>query len=148
MRMILCLLGVLLAAAGAGAQQRGERGMETPLLTVTGDAQVRETPNEATVRLGVVSQAQTARAAQEGANAIVSRLLEELGKLRIDRKNVQTSELNLMPVYGRQRPGDETPPPIVAYRAGNTLAVRLTDLSLIGRVVDAGVAAGANNMEG
>src|SRR5215203_3583229 len=47
----------------------GEMAMDVvPMLTVSGSGEARVAPDEATVRLGVVAQAPTARAAQDQVN--------------------------------------------------------------------------------
>ena len=39
-------------------------------------------------------------------------------------------------------------PRVVAYRAGNTIEVTVEDAKLVGKVIDAGLGAGANRLEG
>jgi uncharacterized protein YggE len=141
-RILLCCLLI----TGAGAAQAQDRKPDFPLLTVVGSGEVRARPDEATVRLGVVAQATNAGSAQADANAIIQRFLDRVRDLKVPRENVQTSQLTLSPIYRQPAPGGE--PQVVGYRAQNTLAIRLQDLDLIGKVIDAGVAAGANQLEG
>jgi len=54
----------------------------------------------------------------------------------------------LTPVYAPRSPESRDAPRIVAYNASNTVTVRLDDLSLVGPVIDAGLKAGANQLEG
>jgi uncharacterized protein YggE len=151
----VALLGVLASGAlsrGVSAQAgelRPERpGPREPVISVTGQAEVLTPPDEATVRLGVTRQAANARAAQDQANDIGQRLLAGLERLGVPRGAVRTSQLSLQPIFEQQRPGDENPPRIVAYRAAMTISVRLEKLDLVGPVVDAGLQAGANRVEG
>lgn len=116
-----------------------------PALIVSGTAEVRAIPDHAVVRLGVLARAPTAGQAQQGANEIMQKMLQRLAALRIDKKDLQTSSLILNPVYDNQ---PRETPKIVGYEARNTISVTVLDLSLIGKVVDAGVEAGANNVEG
>lgn len=142
----LALLVLLLIAAPAMAD---DPKPDVPLLTVSGEGEARAAPDVATVRLGVVIQDREASAAQAGANKVARALLEKVRALQVAARDVQSSEVTLTPVFGGIRPGQEgIPPPIVAYRASNTISVRLEDLSLIGKVIDAGVAAGVNNIQG
>lgn len=122
-------------------------------ITVQGDAEVRRTPDEATVRLGVVAQEPTAQAAQAGANRIASAILAAVADLGVPGDAVQTSRLVLYPVYSQpprtmRQGGEDFVPEIVAYSASNVVSVRLEDLTKVGPVVDAGISAGANQVEG
>lgn len=124
-------------------------------ITVQGDAEVRRAPDEANVRLGVVSQEPTAQAAQQGANRIAQAILAAVKDLGVPDTAIQTSRLVLYPVYSQpsrlmQEGGsrEDFVPQIVAYTASNTVSVRLADLAKVGPVVDAGIGAGANQVEG
>jgi uncharacterized protein YggE len=118
-----------------------------PVLTVQGSSEIRVAPDFATVRLGVAAQAVTADMAQNQVNQAASRILEAVRRVGIDDRDVQTTRLVLSPVYSRQAPGG-APPDIVAYRAQNTVSVRLERLELVGSVIDAGLGAGANTLDG
>lgn len=119
-----------------------------PTLSVQGTGQARVAPDEATVRLGVLSQAPTARAAMEEANRIANAILEAIRKLGVKAEDIQTSDLNLNPLYSNipQERGGE--PRITGYQASNIVSVRLEKLDLVGPVVDGGLAAGANRLDG
>jgi uncharacterized protein len=113
-----------------------------PLIVVSGSAQVEAQPDQATVRLGVVRQASAAQAAQEQANAASREILAAIGKLGVPPQKIQTSRLTLTPNYR----GD--PPKIVAYSASNIISIELDDLTRVGPVIDAGLTAGGNQLEG
>lgn len=148
-RNVLSALLVLLASLPASAQAPPP---PPPSLAVEGNGQVRVAPDEATVRLGVVAQDASARTAQEKANRVSNAILAAVEKLGVERKDVQTSQLNLNPLYAQVRPdpngGGESEPRITGYQASSSVAIRLDRLDLIGRVVDAGLAAGSNQIEG
>jgi len=156
--VLLGLLGCLGAGLGPGssiaqAQPQGDAGTEGPILNVQGSAEVRATPDEATVRLGVLAQEPTAREAQARANEIAAGILAGLEGLDIPPAEIQTSELRLTPVYGpppKPQPAGTEPeePKIVAYRATNVVTVRLEELDKVGPAIDAGLEAGANRLEG
>jgi uncharacterized protein len=142
-------LTILLVAAGANSAvaQRADTP-PTPALTVNGNAQVLAAPDEATVKLGVVRQAPTAQVAQEQANAVAQEILNGIAKLGVSAQQIQTSRLVLLPVYAPRNPESRDAPRIVAYNASNVVSVRLQNLSLTGPVIDAGLKAGANQLEG
>ena len=95
------------------------------VLTVQGSAEVRVVPDLAVVRLGIVEQAPTAENAQDAVNRVANRIINALPAAGIDESDVQTSRLTLSPVYSRQRPDGSQPPSIIAYRAANTITVRV-----------------------
>jgi uncharacterized protein YggE len=51
-------------------------------------------------------------------------------------------------MYSQQRPGSSEAPRITGYTAANSISVTLENLTLIGRVVDAGLDNGANQLDG
>jgi uncharacterized protein len=128
--------------------QRPDVPPAPPVLVVTGTAQVFTAPDQATVRLGIVRQAANAQAAQEQANAVAQEILNAIGKAGVPANQIQTMRLVLSPVYAPRSPDSRDAPRIVAYNATNTVSVRLENLSLVGPVIDAGLKAGANQLEG
>lgn len=153
------LAAVLLAGAasllatcplGAQMEDHDHHKEQTPSITVTGSGEVREAPDEARVSLGVVAQRETAQEAQQEANRIAQSILDGVAALDVPEEAIQTSQLVLTPVYQQGGPRQQVPtePRIIAYRATNVVTVRLQDLSKIGPVIDAGIEAGANRVEG
>lgn len=121
-----------------------------PSILVNGTGEVRTAPDEAVVRLGVVAQEPTAREAQNGASRIAGAILDAVSALGVEREAIQTSQLYLTPVYEQGGPRQQVPtePRIIAYRASNTVSIRLSDLTKIGPVIDAGIDSGSNQVEG
>jgi uncharacterized protein YggE len=118
-------------------------------LTVSGSGETRVAPDIATVRLGVLTQSASAKAAQEQVNRVNNATLEAVAKLGVKPDQIQTSDLSLSPLYSQPKPGDESNAPrVVGYQASTVIAIRLTDLTKIGPVIDAGLAAGANRLDG
>jgi uncharacterized protein YggE len=119
-----------------------------PVLVVNGNAQVLAAPDQATVRLGIVRQSPNAQAAQEQANTVAQEILNAIRRVGVPAQQIQTSRLILSPVYAPRTPESRDAPRIVAYNATNSVSVRLEDLSLVGAVIDAGLKAGANQLDG
>src|SRR5215469_9338195 len=127
------------------AVQRPETPVQQPpVLVVTGTSEVLAAPDEAVVRLGIVRQASTAEAAQQQANSVAGEILKAITAAGVPSKDIQTARLVLTPVYNSR----STEQRIVSYNATNSVSVRLDKLDLIGNVVDAGLKAGANQLEG
>lgn len=146
MKKTTLLLLVLTAMTPKAFGQNREQ--TPPVIVVTGNAQVEADPDAATVRLGVVRQESTAQAAQEQANRIVQAVLGEVVKLGIPSQRIQTSRLTLTPVYAPPRPESKEAPKISAYSAANTVSIEVDNLAQIGPVIDAGLRAGSNQLEG
>lgn len=138
---ILSLALLLLAAQRpeAAGQQAAP-----PVLVVNGNSEVLAIPDQALVRLGIVRQAAVAQTAQEEANSVAQEILSAVTKVGVAQKDIQTARLVLSPVYSPR----STDQKIVSYNATNTVSIRLDNLALVGSVIDAGLRAGANQLEG
>ncbi|WP_324562170.1 SIMPL domain-containing protein, partial [Amaricoccus sp.] len=122
---------------------------ETPRqITVMGSAQVEAVPDRATITAGVETRAPTAAealAANAQAMAEVFAALEAAG---VEKRDAQTSQLNLNAVYEPYREGAEAPPQVVAYEASNMVTVKVRALANLGKLIDALVGSGANRLYG
>lgn len=150
---VLAAALALPAAAQRGTQAPMERaeGREAAVLSVSGAAEVQAAPDQALVRLGVSHDAASAQAAQDRVSAVAQAILKAVTAAGIPPELVQTGQLSLFPVYAPQRAGGfggEEPQRVVGYRAANTVSIRVTRLALTGPVIDAGLKAGANQLEG
>ena len=145
------LLALALPALAA-AQAPAEPPLRpVPAITVQGTAEVRVDPEVATVRLGVVAQGPSAQAAQERASRTAAAILAAVRALGVPASAVQTSNLSLEPLYPNNPRQPDQEPKIVGYQATNTVAVRLDSsaaMDKVGPVIDAGLHAGANRVDG
>lgn len=149
----LGLVGVAVPAGLAAVERQPERGMEgrsQPSIVVTGRGEASGRPDRAVVRLGATAQAEAASAAQQQVNQVVGRAIEQIKALGIPEERIQTSGISLHPVYSqRPRPrGDGDEMRITGYQASNTVRVQIDELLKVGDVIDAGVSAGANEVQG
>lgn len=143
--LILAIFFVFGTAFGTPAQP------QNPTLTVFGRGEVSMAPDTAVVRLGAVAQAERADAAQGRVSATVKEILKGIMALGIREEKIATTQLTLSPVYrnrSKGSAGESDEMAIIGYRAGNIVRVNVDDMKLLGRVVDAGLFAGANRMEG
>ncbi len=149
MRTSMMLAIALLLSCSASLLGEDRHDTKSSTLSVSGRAVVTAQPDRAVVRLGAVAQSEEAAAAQQAINEVMHKAIASLRELDVDERRIQTAGLSLMPVYDMPRPNRDEPhePRIVAYRASNTLRVEVDDLSLVGPVIDAGVEAGANQVE-
>ena len=122
------------------------------LLAVSAEGRSTRTPDLAVFSAGVTTQGKTAGAAMTANATAMSKVVAELKKAGIADKDIQTSSINLNPLYGQpviDPQGNMTQEPrIIGYQAMNMLSVKQRDLKGFGKVLDALVAAGANQISG
>ena len=147
MKIVSAIVSTVFAFSGVLLLGQSDPGTGVSVLTVRGQGEVRAAPDEATVRLGVSRQAERAREAQEQVNLVVQEIGSSLQRIGVKPEQIQTSELRLFPIYSQQRPGSNAEPRVVAYRASNSISVRVNDLGSIGPVIDASLEAGSNQLE-
>lgn len=114
-----------------------------PAISVTGEASVAAAPDLARLDAGVASDGKTAREAADANNAAMGKVLLALKGAGVEEKDYQTSLLALQPQYA---PNRSTPSPIVGYRASNRVTIKVRDVGKVANVIDALVAAGANDV--
>ena len=110
---------------------------------MTGEALISAEPDQAQLDIGVVTQARTAPEASKQNAERLSRVLSEVKKLLDKTDEVKTSGYSLTPVYRYPQGGK---PEIVGYNASNTVRIKTPNLDLVGRLIDSGMQAGANNV--
>ena len=115
------------------------------LLSVSATAEASRTPDVATISTGVVTQAADANAAMRDNAVQMDRMLAALRAAGIAPRDIQTSGINLNPQY---KYTENQPPAIVGYQASNTVNVKVRELARLGKVLDALVAQGANQING
>ena len=112
-------------------------------LSVTGEA--TRVPDLAIISGGVVSRAATATGAMQDSAARMTRVLAALRTAGIADRDIQTSSVSLSPEY--RYPANQAAE-LTGYTASNTVTVRFRDLRNAGKVLDALVAHGANQISG
>lgn len=110
-----------------------------------GSASVSVKPDQAQIQLSVVTTASTATDASGQNAAQVNAVLAALNGILGPNANIQTLSYSLTPNYNYPQ---NQQPVLTGYTASNTVQVIVTDLSLIGKVIDTGIQAGANRVQG
>lgn len=112
-------------------------------LSLSAYGEARADPDMATITLGVENQAPTAGEAMAGNSAQMNRVIAALKRAGLEPRDLQTSNLSLNPQYVYEQ---NQPAKLTGYQASNQVSVTVRDLSKLGPVVDAVVAAGATNV--
>jgi uncharacterized protein YggE len=126
--------------------QLGTQNPSSKAIEVTGTATVSAPPEQAVLQLAVRTQAASAQQATSDNAAAMTKVIQALSGLGIDKKMVQTTSYTLSPIY-ENNPNQSEPSKIIGYAAQNTIQVTLTDLTTVGTALDAAVSAGANDIE-
>jgi uncharacterized protein YggE len=120
------------------------------VLMVSGQGEVRATPDEAQLSAGVTTQAKTAAAALAANSTAMSEVFKTLRKRGVPEKSIATSNFAITPQYPayRQDMSEEERQKIIGYQVSNQVTVILEDTSKVGATLDALVASGANQASG
>ncbi|UCE01016.1 MAG: SIMPL domain-containing protein [Chloroflexota bacterium] len=149
--VLAAIVGILIAAGMLAAcdSNPGEpTATSTPQprdITVSGSGKVYLTPDIATISIGVHTEDESAARAVSGNNAQVEKVTEVLMEMGVDEKDIQTSNFN---IFLEQRYDDDGNPSGTMYIVDNTVFVTVRNLDLLGEIMGAVVAAGANSIFG
>ena len=135
----------------AYGQSTSSNDSPIPALTVRGSSEVAASPDQALVQLGAAARSERATDAQQQVNRIVAAILKAVKSAGIPAQDISTAELTLVPVYEQisRKPAEQGGlPRIAGYSATNVVRVAVNEINKIGDVIDAGINAGANRLEG
>lgn len=140
------LLGIAaLVSAPALAQAAALTGTPVPTISVSAEGKVERAPDVADLSGGVVSVAPTAAAAMADNARAMTAVIAAVRRGGVAERDIQTAGINLAPQYRYQ---NDHPPVLTGYQATNTVNLRVRKLADAGRLLDALVAAGANQLSG
>lgn len=144
---VLLMLSIIGASFGLPGVTLGQDTDTTPSLTVAGVGEASARPDLAEIQVGVITEAETAGEALHRNTVAMRALFDTVTAFKIADRDVQTTVLNVSPVYAR---GDRRTQPqrIVAYRVENRVKVKVRDLTHLGSILDTLVAQGANTVHG
>jgi uncharacterized protein YggE len=151
-RRILAIFGaVILAAILAGQtfaqpfEATTQQVSKATRVLVSGDSIVQAPPDTAILNIAVVTQGTRAQDAQQE-NATRSEAVIRALKAAVGAgAEIKTSGYSLQPIRVYK---ESQPPLITGYEARNSVTVILSDLTKVGRVIDAAGASGANDVTG
>ncbi len=125
------------AESGASANQR--------TMQVAGNGEAHAAPDLAVLSLAIETHASTAADAAGRNGALAQKVSEALKAKLGDKGKTWTGGYSLYPEYENEsRPNAK--PVITGYQAQNTITVQTGALDLVGPLIDAAIAAGANRV--
>jgi uncharacterized protein YggE len=114
-------------------------------LDINAVGEVTRVPDVAVISAGVVTRSAGASTALQDTADKMDRVLSALKRAGVEGRDVQTSTVSLNPEY---RYPENQAPQLVGYTASNSVTVRFRDLKNSGKILDALVAQGANQISG
>lgn len=126
-------------AGGGGAQP------QVRTLSVNGNGKVYLTPDVAYINIGVQSQSESVSDALNENSRKAQAIANALKEMGVAEKDIQTSAFNIFPQQQYDPEGKMTG---ILYVVDNTVNVTVRDLTVLGKLLDAAVRAGANNIYG
>jgi uncharacterized protein YggE len=139
----LVALAAALAALAAPAIAQTSR--EPAKLSLSASAEVTAAPDIADIGAGVVTQAVEADAALRATAERMNQVIAALRRAGIPERDIRTTGLTVQPQF-RYEPNRE--PQLVGFQAANRVQVTLREPAATGRIIDALVKAGANQIDG
>ena len=136
-KLIALFLSVVMICACASAFADSK-------ISVSGTGTVLVAADTAIVSLGISARDKDVLVAQQKANETIAAIRTVLTDNGIAPEDINTGYLNIYAIYDYSADGET----ITGYNANSTLAIRVTDMTIVGKVIDLSFGAGANMLNG
>ncbi len=134
----------VLAVAFATTAQAQAVAPPVPRIVTSGEAQVRVTPDRATILIGVQTRAATAAAAGADNARRQKAIIDTLKAMGILADQIATQNYSVHPEM--QYPPSGGPGRVTGYNVSNIVRVELRRIDQVGAVIDASLAKGSNQI--
>jgi uncharacterized protein len=114
-------------------------------LDIVAQGSVKRVPDVAIISAGVVTTARDAKSAMASNATAMARVLTALRGAGVADRDMATAQIGLNAQY---RYVENQAPIVTGYQANNSVTVRFRDIAKSGAILDALVAAGANQING
>lgn len=143
MRLLwIIAVSVMMSAVTAIAQE------DKRTINVTGIGTIQSVPDMAIISLAVTHEDREAQEAMAQVSEDMGAMMNQLGALSVDLRDIQTDQLSLHPVWDQRRYDAQQSPRITGFVASNSVSVRVRDLAALGGILDAVIREGANTFSG
>ncbi|MHB9036282.1 MAG: SIMPL domain-containing protein [Armatimonadota bacterium] len=139
----IALLVIALLSTAATSGRAADSDASTGI-TVTGTGEVKAQPDIAYLTFGISTQADDAAKAAKENSANTNAVIVAISKAGIPKSDIETTNYSVSPITDYKK----SPPVVVGYTVFNQIRVTVRSLNAIGSLIDAGVNAGANNVQG
>lgn len=141
----LVLISGLALGQGMGVDAAPEAAGRTGAITVTGTGVVWAEPDQAVVELGWSGVDADVGAAVAEGNDVIAAVRDAAEALGVDALDIRTTGFH---VWREERWDERGEPRMVGFRVNHMLQVVLRDVDLVGELIAAATAAGANQVGG
>lgn len=117
--------------------------MKTELFTVSGTGEVNAAPTTASFTVGVTADAATSETAKESVTEDTNKIIAAMKGIGVPEKGIKTINYNVYPKREFSGRND-----ISGYTASQDLQVKVEDVELANKALDAATANGANQVSG
>ena len=125
----------MLVSAPLSAQQ-GVITTPQPQISVAAMGEVKITPDRANIQIAVQTRAATAAAAASENATRQKAVIDALRALGLKADQISTTGYNVSPEQ-RYEPNRE--PVVIGYNVTNTISVEVTNLTMVGRIIDTAI---------
>ena len=115
-----------------------------PEITVNGNGEALVSADVAVISLGVSARDRDVLKAQAKVNEAIAAIRTALTEAGVEKQDINTDYINIYAMYD-YREGQEE---LTAYNASSTLAIKVTDMDAVGKLIDLAFSAGANTLNG
>jgi uncharacterized protein YggE len=138
-----CIAGSVAVAQAASVSSPSS---SEPEITASGRGEVKLAPTYAAVMVNIETRAKTAVEAASQNVQKVEAVMKALRDAGLTEKDIATAAYNVQQMYD-YRPNRESPEPI-GFSANTMIRAEVRRLDRLGRVIDAGIGAGATGISG
>lgn len=142
-RCVCAIFGLTASVSSLGAQAQSAGGL--PEIVTTGIGEASAIPDRATIYVAVQSRATTVSAASNDNARRITAVMDTLRALGIASDQATTASYSVSPEMAYPTTSSQMPK-VVAYVVNNSLLIRLRRIEDVGRVIDASLSKGANEI--
>ena len=136
---VLLAMTAILSACALPAQTNTTRE-NAAIISASGEGRREMAPDKATIILGVETRARTPAAAASANADRMAAIRTALTRMGIPERDIATARYSLGLEFSGRTPAD------TQYVAANLVTVTTRQLDQVGRIIDTGLGAGANNI--
>lgn len=129
------------------AQTQGESTAMPQAITVVGEGSIAVEPDIAVANIGVQVANADVRAASDEAETIMNAVIAAIQEQGVAEEDIQTAGFSIFAEFAPVNPAAEQPQTPL-YRVSNNVNVTIRALDQVATILDAAIAAGANNIFG
>ncbi|MDO4829311.1 MAG: SIMPL domain-containing protein [Clostridia bacterium] len=133
--LLACLVALMVFTACADGRDKTE-------INVNGNGEVLVAADTAVVTLGITTRNKDVLEAQNTVNATIEKIRAALIENGIKKEDINTDRLRIYAVYDYSKDVEQ----LTAYNASSYLAIRTTDMDMVGKIIDIAFGAGANTL--